>query len=105
MSDTQTAREKIRKTPGNATDFEREQLRYFLSQGDLAATLATLNPSLAWLPFLSQMKLIQNERQLASWIERNFFDVQAVRDVVANLRFFGSDIATLLDHSLTIQAD
>lgn len=97
--------EKRRKTPENATDFEREQLRYFLSQGDLATTLATLNPSLAWLPVLSEMKLVQSEGQLTAWIERKFADVQAVRDVVANLRFFGPDTANFLDHRLNARAD
>lgn len=97
--------EKSRKTPDDANEFEREQLKFFLSQGDLATTLATLNPSLAWLPMLSQMKLIQNERQLVSWIERNFADVQAIRDVVANLRFFGPDTATFLEFRLNAQAE
>ena len=40
----------VELTPDNATAFEREQLGFFLSQGDLATMLATLNPSLAWLP-------------------------------------------------------
>ena len=78
-----------RKTPEDATDFEREQLRFFLSGSDLRTTLATLNPSIAWLPVLSQMKLIRGETELAPWIERNFDDVDAVRDVVANIRFLG----------------
>lgn len=94
-----------RKTPENATDFEREQLRFFLSGSDLAATLATLNPSLAWLPVLSQMKLIQNETQLAAWIERNFEDIDAVRDVVANIRFFGPDTANILEYRLNQRID
>ena len=105
MSETAPTPEKKRKTPDNASDFEREQLRFFLSQGDLAQMLATLNPSLAWLPMLSQMKLFQNERQLVSWIERNFADVQAVRDVVANLRFFGPETANLLDYRLNAEAE
>ena len=105
MSEATPAPEKTRKTPDNATDFEREQLRFFLSQGDLATKLATLNPSLAWLPMLSQMKLVQSERQLVPWIERNFEDIQAVRDVVANLRFFGPDTANFLDYRLNAQAE
>src|SRR4051794_17140594 len=82
-----------RKTPADVTPFEREQLRFFLSGGDLAATLSEFNPSLAWLPYLSEMKLIQSERQLIAWIERNFADVDAVRDVVANIHFFGRETA------------
>ena len=78
-----------KKTPADATPFEREQLRFFLSEGDLAATLAEVNPPLAWLPILSEMKLIQSETQLIAWIERNFSDADAVRDVVANINFFG----------------
>jgi hypothetical protein len=105
MSKATPTPEKTRKTPDNATAFEREQLRFFLSQGDFATMLATLNPSLAWLPVLSQMKLVQNEAQLFSWIERNFADVEAIRDVVANLRFFGPDTARFLDYRLNAQAE
>jgi hypothetical protein len=67
--------------------------------------LATINPSLAWLPVLSLMKLIKGETQLAAWIERNFEDVQAVRDVVANIRFFGPDTANILEYRLNAQID
>lgn len=42
--------------------------------------------------------------RLASWIERNFEDIQAVRDVAANLRFFGSNTASYLDYCLNTQA-
>src|SRR5690348_2138934 len=86
-----------KKTPKDASDFEREQLRFFLSSEDLAATLANVNPSLAWLPLLSEMKLIQDERQLIAWVERNFSDTDAVRDVVENLHFFGPETARLLE--------
>ncbi|BBZ97480.1 hypothetical protein BRDID11004_16090 [Bradyrhizobium diazoefficiens] len=89
-----------KKTPADATPFEREQLRFFLSGGDLAATLSEFNPSLAWLPYLSEMKLIQNERQLIAWIERNFFDVDALREVVANIHFFGRETADFLEFRL-----
>ncbi len=78
-----------KKTPEDTSEFEREQLRFFLSGDDLAATLATVNPSLAWLPVLSEMKLLENDIQLIAWVERNFADVDAVRDVVNNLHFFG----------------
>jgi hypothetical protein len=93
-----------KKTPSDATEFEREQLRYFLSGDDLSATLAAINPSLAWLPWLSQMKLIQNETQLVGWLERNFAEADAVRDVVANLQFFGAETAMFLEHRLNAQA-
>jgi hypothetical protein len=93
-----------KKTPADATPFEREQLRFFLSISDLAAILNELNPSLAWLPLLSEMKLIQNETQLTAWIERNFGDPDAVREVVANIQFFGPETATLLEYRLHAQA-
>ncbi|WGJ13767.1 hypothetical protein QEV83_13890 [Methylocapsa sp. D3K7] len=93
-----------KKTPADATPFEREQLRFFLSGGDLSATLSEANPSLAWLPILSEMKLIQNEGQLIAWIERNFADADAVRDVVANIHFFGLETANRLEYRLNAQA-
>ena len=92
-----------RKTPADVSEFEREQLRFFLAGDDLAVVLATLNPSLAWLPLLSQMKLIQSETQLIAWIERNFENVDAVREVVANLKFFGPDTANFLQYRLNAQ--
>jgi hypothetical protein len=93
-----------KKTPADATAFEREQLRFFLSGGDLAATLNEVNPSLAWLPVLSEMKLIQSETQLITWIEHNFADEAAIRDVVANIRFFGLETANFLEYRLNAQA-
>lgn len=79
-------------------------LRFFLSGGDLAATLSEVNPSLAWLPALSELELIQSETQLITWIERNFADVDAVRDVVENIRFFGPETANFLEYRLNVQA-
>lgn len=94
-----------KRTPSEVSEFEREQLRFLLSDNDMGATLATINPSLAWLPFLWQMQLVKDERQLIAWIERNFADVQAIRDVVANLHFFGPDTAVFLEHRLNSRAD
>lgn len=93
-----------KKTPADASEFEREQLRFFLSGDDLAATLATVNPSLAWLPDLYAMKLVQHETQLIAWIEWNFADVDAVRDVVNNLALFGLETANFLEFRLNGQA-
>jgi hypothetical protein len=104
MTDTVKPRGPREKTPADATAFEREQLRFFLSGSDLAATLSEVNPSLAWLPVLSEMKLIQSETQLIAWIERNFADTNAVRDVVANIHFFGPNTADLLEYRLNAQA-
>jgi hypothetical protein len=93
-----------KRTPADATPFEREQLRFFLSGGDLAAILSEVNPSLAWLPVLSEMRLIQSETQLITWIERNFADKDALRDVVANIRFFGPETANFLEYRLNSQS-
>jgi hypothetical protein len=92
-----------KKTPVEASPFEREQLRFFLSGSDLATTLSEFNPSLAWLPVLSEMKLIQSETQLIEWIERNFADADSVRDIVANINFFGPEAAKFLEFRLNRQ--
>jgi hypothetical protein len=104
MTDQTQTKAARKKTPEDASEFEREQLRFFLSGDDLAATLATVNPSLAWLPVLSGMKVIEDETQLISWVERNFSDVDSVRDVVNNLRFFGPQTANFLEFRLNGQA-
>ncbi|THD63397.1 MAG: hypothetical protein E7813_18395 [Bradyrhizobium sp.] len=93
-----------RRTPADSTEFEREQLRFFLSGDDFAVKLHDLNPSLAWLPVFNDMKLIENERQLIAWIQNNFGSVEAIREVVANLAFFGPDTATFLKTRLDAQA-
>jgi hypothetical protein len=104
MTDLAPIQSPKRRTPADVSEFEREQLRFFLSSDDLAVVLVTLNPSLAWLPLLSQMKLIQSDAQLIAWIERNFENVDAVREVVANLKFFGPDTGAFLQHRLNAQA-
>jgi hypothetical protein len=105
MTTAVPSQEKKRKTPEDATEFERDQLRFLLSEGDLATMLASTNPSLAWLPMLWQMKVVQGDTQLAAWIERNFADMDAVREVVANIRFFGPDTANVLEYRLNAQTD
>ena len=104
MTDNVKPKASRKKTPADATPFEREQLRFFLSGSDLAATLSEVNPSLAWLPVLWEMKLIQSESQLIKWIERNFADADAVRDVVANIHLFGPETANFLEYRLNAQA-
>jgi hypothetical protein len=94
-----------RKTPKDATDFEREQLRFLLTKGDAAAVLAEVNPSLAWLPMLAELKLIDADTQLASWIEKNFSQVDAIRDVSANIHYFGRDTAEILEFRLNQTKD
>ncbi|WP_316185368.1 MULTISPECIES: hypothetical protein [unclassified Bradyrhizobium] len=94
-----------KKTPADTTPFEREQLRFFLSGGNLASTLSELNPSLAWLPFLWEAKLVESDAQLVAWVERNFSDVDAVRDVAANVQFFGPESAAFLEFRLNAHAE
>ena len=76
---------------------------FFLTRDDLSSTLADLNPSLAWLPWLAEVKLLQHSAQLAPWIEKNFDDPDALRDVVANLQFFDAKAAELLESRLNHQ--
>lgn len=89
------------KSPDATTEFERDQARFFLEMEDLAATLAKINPPLAWMPVLVGWKLTGfDERRLVAWIERNLAEAQAVRDVVANIHLFGPDAAEFLEYSL-----
>jgi hypothetical protein len=46
------------------------------------------------------MGLIKDERQLVAWIERNLASADAVREVVANLKFFGPETANFLQMRL-----
>ncbi len=92
-----------KKTPHDASEFEREQLRFFLTRDDLSATLAELNPSIAWLPWLAEVKLLERSTQLAPWIEKNFDNPDALRDVVANLRYFDANVAEFLESRLNHQ--
>jgi hypothetical protein len=94
-----------KKTPRDATEIEREQLRFFLTRDDLALTLAEINPSIAWLPWLAEMKLLQPGTQLAPWIERNFAEPDAVHDVVSNIHYFNPDTAELLEFRLNRQLE
>jgi len=94
-----------RVTPQDATDFEREQLRFFLSSADMADTLTEINPSLAWLPILAELNLLQNDAALPLWVERNFSSAQAVAEVVENIRFFRSESANILEYRLNGQRD
>ena len=106
MVDSQPALESSRKTPARVTEFEREQLRFFLSQGGLPEALATLNPSLAWLPVFLQSGIARENSRgpVATWVARNFADPDAVREVVANLQYFNTETAEILDRQLIAQA-
>lgn len=94
-----------KKTPTDASEFEREQLRFFLTRDDLTVTLAEINPSIAWIPWLAEMKLPQPGTELAPWIERNFAEADAVRDVAANIHYFDPETARLLEFRLNRQID
>jgi hypothetical protein len=94
-----------KKTPYESTDFEREQLRFFLGREDVADKLAELNPSLAWLPELARMKVIQSGSELTPWIEKNFDDPEAVREVSGNLDYFDERAAALLEFRLNRRRD
>jgi hypothetical protein len=92
-------------TPKDVSEFEREQLSFFLSSSDMASTLTELNPSLAWLPILAEMNLLQTDAALPLWVEQNFASLDAVREVVANLHFFKLESAAILEHRLNSQRD
>jgi hypothetical protein len=94
-----------KKTPRDTSEFEREQLRFFLSREDVADKLAELNPSLAWLPELVRMKVVQSAVQLTPWIEKNFDDPEAVREVSRNLEYFDERTAELLESRLNRRRD
>lgn len=100
-----TATPRRKKTPRDASEFEREQLRFFLMRDDITATLAEINPSIAWLPWLAETKLLQPSTQLAPWIEKNFVEPDGIRDVAANIRYFDADTAELLEFRLNRQLD
>jgi len=79
---------------------EREQLRFLLSGSDMRQALVQLNPSLSWLPTLYEMNLLKDDAAVAGWVEQNFDSTEAVRDVVANIRFFREESADLLEFRL-----
>jgi hypothetical protein len=86
-----------KRTPAAATEFEREQLRFFLKDEDISGLLKDVNPSLAWLPVLGELKLITRDTHLAPWIEQYFSTSDAVREVVANLHFFGIETVNFME--------
>jgi SIR2-like domain len=96
---------KRKKTPRDASEFEREQLRFFLTRDDITAALENINPSIAWLPWLAEMKLLQPSAQLAPWIEKSFVDPDGIRDVAANIHYFDANTAELLEFRLNRQLD
>src|SRR5258707_7200285 len=100
-----TATPRRTKTPRDASEFEREQLRFFLTRDDMTAALADINPSIAWLPWLADMKLLQSSTQLARWIEKNFVEPDGIRDVAANIHYFDADTAEFLEFRLNRQLD
>jgi hypothetical protein len=92
-------------TPVDVSEFEREQLRFFLSNSDMVGLLTEINPSLAWLPILAGMNLLRNDAVLPAWVERNFSSLDAVREVVDNIRFFKAESARILEVRLNAYRD
>jgi hypothetical protein len=92
-------------TPIDVSEFERQQLRFFLGNSDMGSILSEMNPSLAWLPILAEMNLLRDDAALPLWVERNFNSLDAVRDVVANIRFFRAESAQILEYRLNGQRD
>src|SRR3546814_15286346 len=72
---------------------------------DVCSSDLELNPSLAWLPVLAELRLIDVNTRLAPWIEKNFSYYHAVSEVAANLHFFSPETADLLDFRLSRTAD
>ena len=103
MSESETC-QFVKKTPTEATEFEREQLRFFLTNENVAQVLDSLNPSLAWLPEFQKLGVFRTQHPLVSWIERNFDDLQAIREVAANIQFFNEDSGRLMEHNLNRHA-
>lgn len=77
-----------RNTPTDVSEFERAQLRFFLEQGNAAHSLAELNPSLSWLAEIVKLNLLESATELIEWIQKNFNDPEAIREVVRNIDFF-----------------
>lgn len=91
----------FKKTPTEATEFDRAQLSSLKGRGNAPALLIEANPSLAWLPTLTEVKMIRHdERWLAGWIMGNLQDYRAVTAVVAQLGLFGPGVADALSYSL-----
>ncbi|MGH8227080.1 MAG: hypothetical protein ACREU3_04105 [Steroidobacteraceae bacterium] len=101
MSDSNRPIQARRRTPADATDFEKEQLRPLLSESsDLPTILTKLNPSLAWLRFFVDAIVAKDDKLLAAWIAHNFADTGAIREVVDNLHLLGPDAAKILQYHL-----
>jgi hypothetical protein len=62
----------------------------------VAAMLTEMNPSIAWLPWLAEMKLLEPGTQLAPWVEKNFAEPDSIREISANIHFFNPQTAELL---------
>lgn len=91
----------LKKSPDDATDFDRSQLASLQGRGNAPALLIEVNPSLVWLPQLIDIKMIQfDDRWLGAWIRQNIQEPRSVREVVAHLGMFGPSVADVLSHGL-----
>ena len=94
-------REILLLAPSDTSDFEREQLSFFLAHHDARAMLLEYNPSLAWLRTLADLKIVGLDQPwLVPWLELNLEKPDAVRDVVANIGLLGTKVGEFLDFRL-----
>ena len=99
-ANAQAPSQSEKKTPKDVSEFEQQQLRFFLAHGHLTTTLAEMNPSIAWLPWLAKQKVLQRNTNLAKWIEQNLNDVNEIRNVADNIRFLNAETAQSLESNL-----
>lgn len=110
MAPAAYARERLQvvltKNPKDITNFEQEQVRFFLEMERIGQTLLEVNPSLTWMPVVAAWRASGvNQRILAAWIQRNFSEARAVRDVVTNLNLLEPEAANFLENHLRRRQD
>ncbi|MEW8049939.1 MAG: hypothetical protein AB2801_03535 [Candidatus Thiodiazotropha endolucinida] len=89
-----------KKSPDDVSEFEREQLRFFLANRDISMMLSVINPSFAWLSMLIDLNLLDTDKQVIPWIENNFKEISAIQEVAANIGSFDEDAAEIIDSRL-----
>ena len=96
----------VRKTPADATEFEREQLRFFLGDKNFARDSANAEPVARVAAGAEEVGGVDyRPPELAAWIEPNFNDLQAIGEVAANMLFFNEDSGRLLEEGLNRKAN
>ena len=99
-ANVQAKSQSKKKTPNDVSEFERQQLRFSLARGHLTTTLAEMNPSIAWLPWLDEQKFLQRNTDVAAWIEQNLNDVNEIRNVADNIHLLNAETAQSLESNL-----